>query len=146
MNVSAYEIAIIGGAFTVLGALIGAIVGYWFSRKLAQKLAYTVACSKLRASFAPALGQIYLAQKHGNHDRPCIDTFVKDNLLYHATAIEEFRPHVSSKNSRAYQNAWEDYCKIASNSIESAVEDRMQELEPSGAIKKNINKILSFAI
>lgn len=145
MNVSAYEIAIIGGAFTVLGALIGAIVGYWLSRLLAEKQAYTVACSKLRASFAPTLGQIYLAQKHGNHDRPCIDTFVKDNLLVHASAIEEFRSHVSCKNSKAYQSAWEDYRKTANDSIESAVEDRMQELEPGGAIEKNIRKILSFA-
>ena len=145
MNTSAYEIALIGGAFTVLGALIGALVGYWLSRLLAERYAFIAACAKLRAAFAPALGQIYLAQNHGNHDRPPIDSFVKSNLLVHASAVEEFRPHVASNNSAAYQEAWESYRKLANNSIESAVEDRVNAFQSGGALEQNLHKVLSFA-
>lgn len=145
MNTSAYEIALIGGAFTILGALIGAIVGYWLSRLLAERYAFITACANLHAAFAPALGQIFLAQTHGNHDRPPIDSFVKDNLLAHASAVEIFRPHVSNKNSDAYQEAWENYRKIANDSVESSVEDRVNGLQPGSALEQSINKIISFA-
>lgn len=143
-NVTAYDIAIIGGGFTIVGALIGSLVGYWLSRLTTDYNTFVAAKSKLRATFSPILGQIYLASKHGNHDRPCVESFVKERLLACASAIEEFRPHVSDDEKKSYQDAWEEYRKMANDFIESAVEDSMKQLELNGAIEESIHKILSF--
>jgi hypothetical protein len=64
----------------------------------------------LRTAFASALATIYLARYHGEHDQSDIDKILKNELLHHASAIEEFRPFVS--DSCGYQKAWEDYRKI----------------------------------
>ena len=145
MDVSVYQLSIIAGGFTIVGALIGALVSYRLSKVFAKNNAIVNAQAKLRATFAPSLAQIYLAQKHGNHDRPDINSFVKENLLGHASAVEEFRPHIPCKNRVAYQDAWENYRKIANDSIESATEDRVKGVELGGALEKSIHKILSFA-
>ena len=108
-NVTAYDIAIIGGGFTVVGALIGAIVAYWLTAKLEVFKEHRTARAKFRAAFAPAVAQIYLARHHGTHDTPVVGNILKDALVSHATAIEEFRPLVC--NGVAYQEAWEQYRK-----------------------------------
>ena len=108
-NVTAYDIAIIGGAFTVVGALIGAIIAYWLTAKLEVLKERRTACAKFRAAFAPAIAQIYLARHHGTHDTPLVGNILKDALVSHATAFEEFRPFVC--NRVAYQEAWEQYRK-----------------------------------
>ena len=144
MNLTAYQIALIGGAFTILGALIGTLAGYWLARLLAERNSFIAARAKLRAAFAPALGQIYLAQKHGDHDRPSIEDFVKNNLLAHASAIEEFRPFVASSKSAAYQGAWEDYRKHAHDPHAATAEDWMTDLSGGSALEKRIYAILLF--
>ena len=133
----------IAGSFTVVGALIGVLSAYWLAIHLERIKERRVACAKLRAAFAPALGQIYLAQNHGDHDRPPIDTFVKSNLLAHASAIEEFRPFVA--DCAAYQEAWEVYRKLANDSLDSDIRDREIGCPTGSALEQSINKVLSFA-
>lgn len=119
-NITPYDIAIIGGGFTVVGALIGAFITYRFSLKLAEKQFINscaladrqelrIASAKFFAAFAPAVAQIYLARHHGTHDIPIVGNILKDALVSHASAIEEFRPFVS--DGAAYQEAWEHYRK-----------------------------------
>lgn len=108
-NITAYDIALIGGGFTVVGALIGAVVAYWLTAKLEVFKERRAACASLRAAFAPAIAQIYLARHHGTHDTPIVGKILKDLLVSHAAAVEEFRPFVS--DGTAYQDAWEEYRK-----------------------------------
>ena len=120
MQLTAYEIALIAGGFGIVGALLGALLSYRFAIKLANinaanaaKQAETNAIrdarAKFRAAFAPAIAQIYLARHHGTHDTPIVGNILKETLVAHAAAIEEFRPFVS--DSAAYQEAWEKYRK-----------------------------------
>ena len=109
MELSAYEIALIGGAFTVLGALIGVLAAYWLTTHLEQFKERRMASRALRSAFAPALAIIYLGRHHGTHDRPQVGNILKTQLLAHASAVEEFRPFV--RDSAVYQGAWEDYRK-----------------------------------
>lgn len=145
MEIDVYGLSVIAGGFTVVGALIGALAGYWLATHLERFKERRVASAKLRAAFAPALGQIYLAQNHGDHDRPSIEAFVKGNLLAHASAIEEFRPFVTGDDGAAYQEAWESYRKFANDSVISTAEDWTTGLPQGHALEQRINEVLSFA-
>jgi hypothetical protein len=107
MELSAYELALIGGGFTLAGALIAALVAYWFAVKAEELKERRAACASLRAAFAPSLATIYLGRHHGDHDRPQVGNILKESLLTHASNIEEFRPF--ARNEVAYQQAWEEY-------------------------------------
>jgi hypothetical protein len=58
MNLSSYDLALIAGAFTVLGALIGSLVTYWLSLQLAKAHARMEAGHRLREAFAPEIAMI----------------------------------------------------------------------------------------
>ena len=120
-SVTSYDIAIIGGGFTVVGALIGAVIAYWLTAKLEVFKERRVACTNLRAAFAPAVAQIYLARHHGTHDTPVVGNILKESLVFHASSVEEFRPFAS--DGVAYQEAWEQYQKTVrqdNSSIDTA--------------------------
>lgn len=143
-NLTAYDIAIIGGGFTVVGALIGAIVAYWLTAKLEVFKEHRAARTKFRAAFAPAIAQIYLARHHGTHDTPIVGNILKDALVSHATAVEEFRPFVC--NGVAYQKAWEQYRKTVrqdNNGIDTA--EWGTDAARWSTMEVQIEAILSFA-
>lgn len=143
-NVTAYDIAIIGGGFTVVGALIGAVVAYWLTAKLEAFKERSVACANLRSAFAPAIAQIYLARHHGTHDTPVVGNILKDSLVSHASAVEEFRPFASDGIS--YQEAWEEYRKIVrqdNNDIDTA--EWGTDAPIWSAVEAKIHAILEFA-
>ena len=143
-NITPYDIALIGGGFTIVGALIAAVVAYWLTTKLEIFKERRAACTSLRAAFAPAIAQIYLARHHGTHDTPVVGNILKDALVSHASAVEKFRPFAS--DDAAYQEAWEQYRKTVSQDnhiIDTA------EWETDAAlwstVETRIRAILSFA-
>ena len=100
---------LVAGGFTLAGAFIAALVAYWLTVELEESKERRAACAKLRSAFAPALASIYLGRHHGDHDRPVVGNVLKDSLLAHASAVEEFRPF--AKNGETYQESWEEYRK-----------------------------------
>ena len=143
-NVTAYDIAVIGGGFTVVGALIGAVVAYWLTAKLEIFKERRVACTSFRAAFAPAIAQIYLARHHGTHDTPIVGNILKDSLVSHASAVEEFRLFVS--DGTAYQDTWEDYRKTVrqdNHDIDTA--EWGTDTALWSTVEAKINAILAFA-
>lgn len=107
MELSAYDLALIGGGFTIAGAFIAALVAYWLTIKVEESRERRAAGAKLRSAFAPALATIYLGRHHGTHDRPVVGNILKESLLAHGSAVEEFRPFAA--NLGPYQQSWEDY-------------------------------------
>lgn len=136
----------------ILGALVGAWITYRFSLGLVSKQNSINASAKFRATFAPTLAMIYLARHHGTHDRPDDDKFIKDNLLLHASALEEFRPFVPAGKRAEYQQAWEEYRQAAREDIymrtaeEWAVtEEEDRDVAHGEIIEKRIHKIIKYA-
>ena len=140
----------------IIAALVGAWAGAAISRKsaidLMQRQEFNKAAAKLRASFAPALAMIYLARHHGTHDRPDDDKFIKDNLLIHASAVEEFRPFVTESKRSEYQQAWENYRKAARDDIYTrtgeewaASEEENREVPHGEFIEKKIHSVTEYA-
>jgi hypothetical protein len=147
MNVGAYEIALIGGGFTILGALIGALVGYWLARLLANRYAIIAAKSKLRSAFSGAQAIITVARLHaeGDHRRPSVSDFVREAFVVHAAAIEEFRPFVCAKDREAYQKAWQEYCVLELPLWDGGIFMAYDGENPEFVIENKINDILLFA-
>lgn len=112
-SVNAYELALIAGGFTVLGALVGGLIAYWLAIQFEAIKSAGAAKARFRASFAPTLAFIYIARHHGIHDRPDIDAHVKQALLSHGAAVEVFRRFVPSDSRKRYQQTWEAYRKSA---------------------------------
>jgi hypothetical protein len=149
---SPYELALIAGGFTVVGALITIFGAHHLAIHLESIKRKQFGVAKLRSAFAPALAMIYLARHHGTHNTPDDDEFIKKALLDHATAIEEFRIFVPESKQTAYQEAWEAYRKDALQDIfdrtgdewsQAAHEDR--EVPHGKIIEERINAILAFA-
>lgn len=135
----------------ILGALVGAWITYRFSLGLVTKQNTINAAAKLRAAFAPTLAIIYLARHHGTHDRPDDDKFIKDNLLLHAVAVEEFRIFVSADNMGEYQQAWEEYRKAARDDIYrrtaeewATAAEESRDVPYGKIIEDKIHKVLQF--
>ena len=146
MKITAYDLALIAGGFTIIGALIGALAAYWLTTYLEKNKEHRAACATLRAAFAPTLALIYIARNHGTHNRPDIDTHIKSALLDHGAAIEDFRPFIAGSDSTAYQKAWEDYRKIsAMDSYSIAAEAKILNLQLDELLEHKILDILRFA-
>ena len=159
MELDAYTIAVIGGGLTITGALIGVVTTYRLSlhlaktqaahaRELADTEAFRTARAKLRAAFAPEIGELRVMGDYW-HDKPRPSTTEKNivvNILYkayprHAAAIEEFRAYVSSADIAAYQDAWENYYK---NGFED-YDGYDSHSKPFTLFDERINAIFRFA-
>jgi len=146
MQISAYDLALIAGGFTIIGALVGAIAAYWLAICLEKNKEHRAACATFRAAFAPTLAFIYIAKHHGNHDQPDIDTYLKNALLDHGSAIEKFRPFIQCNDCASYQKAWEDYRNIsAMDSYSAAVEAKTQNSQLTEFYENKMLNILRFA-
>ena len=129
----------------IFGALFGAFFTYLFAIRLENYKKYLIACSKLRAAFAPALAQIELGRQHNStHEAPDVDGFLRNELLANASAVEEFRPFVNcKKNRKGYQKAWSEYCEVVKGGLFVAAYDG--EEGSHAAIQKKIHAILAYA-
>lgn len=128
------------------GVIIGGVVGFFSARNISDRNAYATARAKLHSAFAPALAIIYIARHHGTHDCPPVDATIKNLLLNHAAAVEEFRPFVSEHDRPAYQTAWEKYRQIAAQcEFSTAGEEWGLELEAGELLNTNIRAVLRFS-
>jgi hypothetical protein len=107
MNLSASEICLISGGFTITGVLIGALITYKIAFSLAFINAKREASAKLRAAFAHEIASMRLAG--ANQKTIEVEALLFEAFPRHAAAIEEYRPFVRVKDLAAYQQAWENY-------------------------------------
>jgi len=128
------------------GVTLGGVVGFFSARNISDRNVYATACAKLHSAFAPALAIIYIARHHGTHDRPPVDATIKNFLLNHAAAVEEFRPFVSEHDRPAYQTAWEKYRQIAAQcEFSTAGEEWGLKLKEGELLETNIRAVLRFS-
>jgi hypothetical protein len=146
-GVTAYDIAIIGGGFAVVGALVGGLVAYWFTVQLEHRKLAQVARVEFRVAFAPTIAFIYIARHHGTHDRPDIDAHIKGTLLLHGSAVELFRRFVASERQDGYQEAWEKYRKSAAMGHEDRIIEEWGESIDGYEVllEKQIHTLLHYA-
>lgn len=106
MELNPYDLALIAGGFTVLGALIGALVTYWLALQLAQKTARREAGRALREAFEPELAAL---DPEAGQDTINIEDLLKAAWPRHRAAVSELMFHLPSHHRIGLEKAWHDY-------------------------------------
>ncbi|MCX5829985.1 MAG: hypothetical protein NTV58_18610 [Deltaproteobacteria bacterium] len=113
MNVNPYEIALIAGGFTIVGALIGGWIGYRNALKLHNIVEFNKAATEFRNAFLYEL--IYLKHNacipEGERTYTTLNEFLFAGYVHrHLKAFEVFRNYLSSKDRADIDKAWKEHC------------------------------------
>ncbi len=106
MEVGAYEIALIGVGGAVVGALLGALIAYWLSLKLADINVKREANRRLVSSFHRELADIYPTPVCWPKD---VDNFLRSKFSNLQAAVGEFRYYLPVKEWEDFDRAWFNY-------------------------------------
>lgn len=106
------------------------------------------AAAKFRAAFSSALGRLEAASRHrSTHATPDADALLRQQFEAHAGAVSEFRPFVTPRQRRAFEEAWESYCALVAGAKSQPVFMAAYENDddPWSVISARIRSILAFA-
>ena len=130
--VTAYDIAIIGGGFTVVGALVGGIVTYWFTAHLEDRKMAQIARVEFRSAFA----EIYTATSAtSTADNRAIYSILLASRSNHDRVAKAFASHLGFWRRRSFAKAWKHYEKTRHSNpyshgkIQSALQDILRFCE-----------------
>ena len=139
MNVTVYDVALIGGGFTVLGALIGALVTYQFSLKLMQRSMKLEAGRRLVAAFSNELATLDPVNKKQNLN---VEQVLQSSFNRHYAAVIEFSHYLNERDKKAFLQVWENYYQVG-GSVEFF--DYYMGKDPYAIFKERVESILKFA-
>ena len=111
MTPSSYEMAIIAGGFTIIGVLLGALVGYRSSLKLHSIVEFNKAAARFRNAFLGAI--LYLRDDiriKGTGTSNKINEFLGTLIFKHMKALACFEPFLNVKDRKRIHRAWNEYC------------------------------------
>jgi len=124
-----------GAIISIIGTLLGVVIGYFFSLRAVKLQWHRIAGAKLRAAFAPEIAKYDLNINRGDKwNINMMENLFKEALPGHAAAIEEYRYFIPSKSRVAYQQAWENYKN-----------DFLEYYENQSIFKQRIDAIFKFA-
>jgi hypothetical protein len=126
----------------LLPVLITAFFAAFIPRKIKERQRRITAGDDLRKAFAPALAQISVARTHkSTHNAPDLDGFLNRTLEGQATAFEQFKFFIASKNRANYDKAWDEYHKAVKGGVYVA---NFIGHNPFDYFEEKINGILAF--
>ncbi|MCI5143752.1 MAG: hypothetical protein D3909_18920 [Candidatus Electrothrix sp. ATG1] len=112
MELNAYEVAVIAGGFTVLGTLLGALIGYRNAINLYKVTEFNKAATRFRSAFYPDV----LFFKYGigspktTSPDQSLDHFLQYSFLNrHAEALMLFRAYLSTRQIANIEKDWQSY-------------------------------------
>jgi hypothetical protein len=163
LNLSAYEIVIIAGGFTIIGALIGTWATYRLSINLIkrthdnavvlmQRQEFNKASAVFRIAFLPEL--IYLkhnAKIKGAGSTDDLNVFLSSGYLHrHLEAFEIFKSYLSTEDRIGIDEAWKEYCHYDIDGetephFAMYAEDTREGKNTKELALERIEKILKFA-
>jgi hypothetical protein len=152
MILSAYEIVIIGTGSTIVGALLGALIGYRLSLSLAQVTARRGAAIKLREAFKDEILATNPAQHALEIELP---VFLENAFHKHRAAVFDFAYFLKPIERNDFYAAWYQYYCHSDACNENSVPyfgqyschglTIEQEHEMKKRVRDRIEKILDYA-
>ncbi|MCK7599088.1 hypothetical protein M0G74_17575 [Microbulbifer sp. CAU 1566] len=154
---SNYEIALIGVAGTIVGALLGSILTYRLSVNLSDRSHRLLASRKLVSVFAKELADVYPTSVNWPEN---IDGYLRQKFTILQAAVSEFRFSLPESEWAAFDREWFNYYCSTGRSIDRQSQsyihymnftiqsnDTGGEYEQVGPdnLRSNVDKILSFA-
>lgn len=138
MYITAYDIALIGGGFTIIGALIGALVTYQFSLKLMQRSMRLETGRRLVAAFSDELVALDPVNKKPNTD---VEHLLQNQFSKHYAAVLKFSYYLRGKEKNAFLQAWQDYYEVGGS---VRFYDYCIGEKPYEVFRERVNNILKF--
>jgi len=111
VQTSPYEIAIIAGGFTILGALIGGWIGYRNALKIHNISEFNKAASQFKNAFLGTilfLGDNIRIKGTGTSNR--INEFLRTLIFKHMKALARFEPFLNARERKRIRHTWNEYC------------------------------------
>ena len=155
MEVGAYEIALIGVGGTVNGALLGALITYRLSLKLADINARREANRRLIVAFHKELSDIYPTPVNWPEN---IDTFLRSKFSTLQAAVREFRHYLPVQEWKDFDRAWFNYYCSTGRDVDKSCQSYLHYMnfisttdqgttKQNGQknLKDNVDHILQFA-
>lgn len=154
MEVGAYEIALIGVGGTVVGALLGALITYRLSLKLADINARREANRRLIAAFHTELSDIYPTPVNWPED---IDAFLRSKFSILQAAVGEFRHYLPVREWKDFDRAWFNYYCSTGRDVDKSCQSYLHYMNFTSTndqgttkqdgqkkLKNNVDHILQF--
>ena len=145
MNLSAYEIALIAGGFTIIGALLGSWIGYRNALKINIIMEFNKAAAEFRAAF---IEEQRLLDPNSFADRASAgsaSSILKNAIHNHERAMIIFEPFVCKSQIEEYKQAWRDYAGENNNFPQYTGDTALKKEEGRKLALSNIEKLLKFA-
>ncbi len=111
MEASPYEIAVIAGSFTIIGAVLGALIAYRFALKLHNINEFNEAAEKFRTAFVEAQRLLDESKAFDitAQDGDRVSDILKRHIIGHEKAMLTFRPYVPKWKLPSFDKAWKEY-------------------------------------
>jgi hypothetical protein len=111
MFLTPYQLALIAGGFTILGALLGNWISHRFSDYRDRRKERNDAAAKFRSAFTEIVKTIRESQP-GIRARRQTDFFQLFTDSYHTQydAMLHFKDYLNDKEQEAIEKAWENHC------------------------------------
>ena len=106
MNLSGYEFALIGGGFTIIGALLGQWMAYRFSTRLHKWLAKQAAGIKLSAASFEILARVEPQTKIGGVNPKLV---FREHFPVQQAAAFAFESFLSVRDRLRFRKAWDEH-------------------------------------
>lgn len=142
MNLSPYELVLIAGGFTVIGALVGGWIGYKNALGIYSITEFNKSATEFRNAFLCEL--IFLKYNaclpECERTYTTLQEFLRAGYIFrHLKAFDTFRDHLPTGERVAIDKAWEEYCNFEQYS------DKNNEADLKKLALERIEKILKFA-
>ena len=140
MNLSPYELVLIAGGFTVIGALVGGWIGYKNALGIYNITEFNKAGDKFRDTFIVQLNVLECNVNSGSGDTSNIGEYLRAHYVgTHLNAFRTFKYSLSVSEGKAIDMTWNKYCDFAQYS------DRNKQKEARELALKNLEDVLKFA-
>jgi hypothetical protein len=140
LNLSPYELVLIAGGFTVVGALVGGWIGYKNALSIYTISTFNKAADKFRDTFIVQLNVLESDVNSGSGDTSDIGGYLNSHYVAtHLNAFGTFKKCLSARKRKAIDKAWEKYCDFKQYS------DKNNQKEMRKLALKNLEDVLKFA-
>lgn len=138
MQLGPYDIALIAGGFTVVGALLGSFVTYRFALHLSSVNARRDAGRRLREAFAPELASLHPVTGAKDID---VERFLQASWPKHHAAVSELAFHLPQEQRAVFEQAWREYYEVGGS---ICFLDYYMGDNPRQTFQERVNAILKF--
>jgi len=146
LEISPYELVIIAGGFSIVGAAIGGLSSYYLGIVKTAIDAKRIAGIRLREAFGEELATLQRVRINEAETT----SLLKGAFVKHQMAVNDFMLHLSGSELESFSDAWLKYYGCYRNEKKQDVEffDKyFHHCDKEGRNKAiiNINSLLSFA-